>query len=679
MDKGSNAFLPLALLVMIAACNQPAKTVQTKEPFILTGNFDSSVKPGDNFYLFVNGKWIRNAVFPPTDVSLGAGKEIYDRTKEHIRSILDSVSHANNSPGTEAQKVGDFYASGMDSATIEKLGYEPVKPYLQSIDSIKDSKGVMEFVAGQQLENNSLLFQPFVGADEKNSTKNIAIFYQGGLGLPDRDYYFRTDPATLAIQNAYKTYIRKVFMLTGSDSTTASSASATIYNIEKQIAGAHRTNVELRDPQLNYNKMAVSALNKRMPAFGWPSLLQKMEIKSDSVNVSQPGFYEKLNELLKTVPLNSWKLYLKFHVIDNAAPAISSNFVNARFEYAGRALSGQQQIKPRWERIYRSTNDNLGMALGKLYVEKYFTEASKKRMLELINNLQKAFETRIDKLDWMSDSTKAKAKAKLFSIIKKIGYPDKWRDYGKVTIQKGKYFENLVACSRDEFQYQINKVGKPVDRAEWGITPPTVDAYYNPTFNEIVFPAGILQAPIFNEDADDAMNYGGIGIVIGHEMTHGFDDQGAQYDKDGNLRNWWGKEDSDRFVAKSKAVVDQYNQFVVLDSLHINGALTTGENIADMGGVAIAYDAFKLTSEGRDSTKIDGFTGDQRFFISVAQIWRSKRKDEVLRQGINTDPHSPPMYRVMGPLMNFTPFYTAFSLKEGDKMWKPEQDRIRIW
>ncbi len=664
---------------MIASCNQSAKTDHPKPPFILTANFDSSVKPVDNFYLFINGKWIRNTVFPPTEVNLGAGKEIYDRTKEHIRSILDSVSHANNSAGTEAQKVGDFYASGMDSATIEKLGYEPVKPYLQSIDSIKDSKGVMEFVAGQQLENNSLLFQPFVGADEKNSTKNIAIFYQGGLGLPDRDYYFRTDPATLAIQNAYKTYIRKVFMLTGSDSSTASAASTTIYNIEKQIAGAHRTNVELRNPQLNYNKIAVSALNKRMPAFGWPSLLQKMEIKSDSVNVSQPGFYEKLNGLLKTVPLNSWKLYLIFHVLDNAAPAISSDFVNARFEYTGKALSGQQQIKPRWERIYRSTDANLGMALGKLYVEKYFTEASKKRMLELINNLQKAFETRIDKLDWMSDSTKVKAKAKLFSIIKKIGYPDKWRDYGKVIIQKGKYFENLVACSRDEYQYQISKEVKPVDRTEWGITPPTVDAYYNPTFNEIVFPAGILQAPIFDQDADDAMNYGGIGIVIGHEMTHGFDDQGAQYDKDGNLKNWWGKEDSARFVAKSKAVIDQYNQFVVLDSLHINGALTTGENIADMGGVAIAYDAFKLTSEGSDSTKIDGYTGDQRFFISVAQVWRSKRKDEVLRQGINTDPHSPPMYRVLGPLMNFTPFYTAFNVEEGDKMWKPEKDRIRIW
>jgi putative endopeptidase len=329
--------------------------------------------------------------------------------------------------------------------------------------------------------------------------------------------------------------------------------------------------------------------------------------------------------------------------------------------------------------MYWSVDGNLGDALGQLYVKKYFTKDAKKRMLDLVNNLSAAFEARINKLDWMSDSTKVKAIDKLHGFLKKIGYTDKWRDYSKVTIDKSKYFENLVACSKNEFNYQFNKVGKPVDKTEWGMTPPTVNAYYNPTFNEIVFPAGILQFPFFDPAADDAINYGGIGLVIGHEMTHGFDDQGAQYDKDGNLRNWWSKSDSVKFVAKSKLIIEQYNGFIILDSLHVNGALTTGENMADNGGLAIAYDAFKMTKQGQDTIKIDGFTPDQRFFISFAQVWRDKEKDEVARMGINTDPHSPAKWRVWGPLSNFTPFYTAFNVKEGNKMYKPEKDRIKIW
>jgi putative endopeptidase len=357
---------------------------------------------------------------------------------------------------------------------------------------------------------------------------------------------------------------------------------------------------------------------------------------------------------------------------------LSSSFVNARFNYQ-KALSGQQKIKPRWDRMYRITDANLGEALGQLYVKKYFTEGAKKRMLELVDNLGLAFEKRINDLDWMSDTTKQKSKDKLHTFLKKIGYPEKWRDYSNVTIDRSKFFENLTACAKNEFAYQMSKVGKPVDKTEWGMTPPTINAYYNPTFNEIVFPAGILQFPFFDANADDAINYGGIGMVIGHEMTHGFDDQGAQYDKDGNLKNWWAKSDSVQFVAKSKRVIDLYNSFTVLDTLHINGALTTGENMADIGGIAIAYSAFKMTKQGQDTTKIDGFTPDQRFFISFAQIWRTKEKDESTRQLINTDPHSPASWRVLGPLMNFTPFYNAFNVKEGDKMFKAEKDRIKIW
>ena len=381
---------------------------------------------------------------------------------------------------------------------------------------------------------------------------------------------------------------------------------------------------------------------------------------------------------LKSVPIDTWKTYLRFHILSDNAAALSSPFVNARFDYT-KTLSGQQKIKPRWQRMVSNTDNNLGDALGQLYVKKYFTADAKKRMLDLVNNLQKAFEKRIDNLDWMSDSTKKKAVDKLHAFIKKIGYPDKWRDYSNVTINRNTYFENLVSCAKNEYQYQLSKVGKKVDRTEWGLTPPTINAYYNPTFNEIVFPAGILQFPFFDPGADDAINYGGIGMVIGHEMTHGFDDQGAQYDKDGNLKNWWSKEDSVKFVAKTKQVINLYNSYVIIDSIHVNGALTTGENIADIGGVAIAYDAFKMTKEGQDTTKIDGFTPDQRFFISLGQIWREKLKPELQRMYANLDPHSPSMYRVNGPLSNFPPFYAAFNVKEGNKMFIPDSARIKIW
>jgi putative endopeptidase len=666
------------LLTALVSCKDNGNTGKQKQ-FLETANMDSSVKPGDNFFLYVNGGWIKKAQIPPTETQLGSFLELYNRTKANLHSILDEVSKPGQAAGSIEQKVGDFYASGMDSATIEKRGYDPVKPTLQQIDAIKDAKGVMQFVAAQQLEGDGLLLGQAIGADEKNSSINIASYYQSGLGLPDRDYYFKTDPATQAIVKAYQQYMQKLFVLTGDDSVTAAKKTAAVYALEKQLAGSHRTNEDLRDPQSNYHKMAVADLDKTMPVFGWASLLPAVGIKTDSVNVGQPAYYAKVNELLQSVPVDTWKTYLRFHVLNGAANALSSDFVNARFEYSGKALNGQQQIKPRWERMVSNTDGNLGEALGQLYVKKYFTEDAKKRMEELVANLQKAFEARINKLDWMTDSTKQKAKEKLHAFLKKIGYPDKWRDYSKVTIDRGKYFENLVSCSKNEYQYQLAKVGKPVDRTEWGMTPPTINAYYNPTFNEIVFPAGILQYPFFDAAADDAVNYGGIGMVIGHEMTHGFDDQGAQYDKDGNMKNWWAKEDSIKFRAKAQQVINLYNGFTILDTVHIKGRLTTGENMADIGGIAIAYDAFKMTKQGQGQEKIDGFTPDQRFFLSFAQIWRSKIKEETQRFYATVDPHSPPIYRVNGPLMNFTPFYEAFGIKQGDKMYKPENERIKIW
>jgi putative endopeptidase len=581
--------------------------------------------------------------------------------------------------GSLEQKVGDLYASGMDSITIERRGYEPVKPLIQQLNALTDVKRLLHFEAQRHKEGLSYIASMGINADEKNSSMNIAIFSQTGLGLPDRDYYFKTDAATTAIQNAYKTYMQKVFRMTGDDSALAAKKVQAVYNLEKQMAESHRTRVELRDPQSNYNKRSIAALNKEMPAIQWSTFFGNLGTKTDSINVSQPAYYAKLDSLLTTVPLNTWKAYYKFHIVDDAAPYLSSPFVNARFDYYNRAINGQQQIKPRWDRMNRMVDSYLGEALGQLYVKKYFTAEAKQRMQELVSNLEKAFESHITNLDWMSEGTKVKARGKLTAFIKKIGYPDKWRDYSKVAIDRNRFYENIVSANRNEFQFRLNKLNKPVDKTEWGLTPPTINAYYNPTFNEIVFPAGILQFPFFDPQADDAINYGGIGMVIGHEMSHGFDDEGSQYDKDGNLKNWWASEDSAKFVAKAKAVIDLYNTFTVLDTMHVNGSLTTGENIADIGGIAIAYDAFKMTKQGQSNTKIDGFTPDQRFFISLAQIWREKQKDEIARVRVNTDPHSPAMYRVNGPLQNFTPFYDAFNVKPGDKMYLPEDKRIKIW
>ncbi len=665
--------------ICLFACKENTGTSTASKPFLDTSAMNTSIKPGDNFYLYVNGGWVDKAQIPASESDAGAFLDLYNNTKDNLHHLLDSITKVSAKTGSIEQKVADFYASGMDTATIEKRGYEPLKPILAEIDAIKDPAGIMKFVTEQDKNGNSLLFNEYIGADDKNSAMNIAVFSQGGLGLPDRDYYFKTDPATQEIVTAYKNYLQKLFTLTGDDSATAAKKVMAVYTLEKDMAGSHKTNVQLRDPESNYHMIKLDALAKTDATFDWKSTLAGLGMNTDSVNVQQPEFYTKLNNLLSATPIDTWKAYLRAHTISNYANALSSPFVQASFDFYNKALSGQSEMKPRWDRMVRATDGNLGEALGQLYVARYFTADAKKRMLDMVNNLEKAFEARINKLDWMSDSTKAIAKDKLHAFLKKIGYPDKWRDYSKVEIDKGKYFENRVSAAKNEYNYNINKLGKPVDKTEWGMTPPTINAYYNPSINEIVFPAGILQFPFFDPTADDAINYGGIGMVIGHEMTHGFDDQGSQYDKNGNLKNWWSAQDNEKFKAKTKQVVDLYNGFTVLDSLHVNGALTTGENIADIGGICIAYDAFKMTKQGQDTTKIDGFTPDQRFFISFAQIWRSKEKPEYMRMLINVDPHSPPMYRVNGPLMNFAPFYTAFNVQPGDKMYVPEDKRIKIW
>jgi len=664
----------LSLVLLLAgACKQALESKRV----VITG-IDATKNPGDDFFTYANGIWYDSAQIPASQTGVGSYSFLNYPQRIRLQAILDSISGATNPAGSIAEKVGNFYASGMDTATINKRGYEPVKPVLARIDALTDVPSMMKLVAEEQKSGNGSMIGFYVGPDDKKSTVNIAQFYQTGIGLPERDYYFKTDSSTLAIQKAYKSYLAALFVLTGMDAAAAEKGAGAVYDIEKQMAGAHRTNVELRDVKANYNKLAVAALSKKHSNINWSNLLTDLGVKADSVNVGQPGYYDKLNGMLKSVSINDWKTYLKANALTNYANFLSKPFVDASFVYT-KALTGQAVIKPRAEEMTQAVDRSLGHALAQLYVKKYFPDAAKKRMAILVDNLEKAFEARVNKLDWMSDSTKAKAKEKLTYFTEKIGYPDKWRDYSNVEVGRGTYFENRLSANRNDYNYSLAKVSQPVDRTEWLTTPPTVTAYNNPPLNEIVFPAGILQPPYFDLYADDALNYGGIGMVIGHEITHSFDDQGAQYDKDGNVTDWWTKDDYAKFKARTQQVIDQYNQYTVLDSMHIKGALTVGENTADIAGVAIAYDAFKLTEQGQDTTKLDGFTPDQRFFISIARIWRVKTRDAYTRMYVNTNPHSPAKWRVNGPLMNFTPFYNAFDIKPGDKMYKPEEERITVW
>jgi len=661
------------VLLAFTACSKH----ETKKNIAITG-IDSTLRPGNDFFRYVNGKWYDSVAIPASQAGVGAYMFMNYPQRMRLQGILDSISKSKNPEGSIAQKVGDFYASGMDTVTIDKRGYEPIKPLLAKIEAISDLPSLMNFVVNQAKVNNPSIIAFGVSPDQKNSSMNIAEIYQTGIGLPDRDYYFKSDASTVAIQKSYKKYLATLFQQTGSNAKEAEKNANLVYDIDKQLAISHKTKVELRDVQANYNKIAVTDLVKRHPNINWTTFLHNLGAKTDFINVGQPAYYDAVNKLLKTIPINNWKIYLKANSLERYADDLSKPFADASFEYT-KVLSGQAVQKTRGEKMANVLDNNLGEALAELYVKKYFSEDAKKRMLVLVNNLQKAYAKRIDNLEWMSQATKQKAKEKLAAMTKKIGYPDKWKVYSKVDIARNTYFENMVSAATNAYQFQLAKLGKPVDKSEWYTTPPTVTAYNNPTANEIVFPAGILQAPYFDNNADDALNYGGIGMVIGHEITHTFDDQGAQYDKDGNLKDWWTKEDYAQFKSRIQQVIDLYSTYTVLGDLHINGAMTVGENTADIAGIAVAYDAFKMTEQGKGNTKIDGFTPDQRFFISIAKIWRVKMKDEFLRLWINNNPHSPPNWRVNGPLMNTTPFYNAFNVQPGDKMFLPKKDRITIW
>lgn len=662
---------------LIGGCSRP-DSESAKGGFVDFSGIDSTVKPGDDFFRYVNGRWYDTAKIADDQVGVGSYSFLNIPQRNLLQHILDSVSKAQHADGSIEQKVGDFYASGMDTNAVNQRGYEPIRPILAQIDAIGDIKGVVKFASVELKRGNRSIIGFGISPDNKNSSLNIAHLGQAGIGLPDRDYYFKTDSSTLAIQRGYINYIATLLRLTGVNPATAVKDANTDYGVEKQLAAAHKTRIELRDINANYHKTTVSAIGKAQPNIGWDAVFVDLDAKTDSVDVAQPAYYDRLNALLKLIPLDDWKIYVKATTLENYATSLSRPFVDAAFEMT-KVISGQAVQKPRAQVMTEEVDGMLGEALGQLYVKRYFNEDAKKRVLALVNNLQKAFESRIKRLDWMSDSTKQKAIEKLYAITKKIGYPDKWRDYNQVQIDKNKYFENLLSLSQNEYQFELAKLNKPVDRTEWQTTPSTVTAYYNPSNNEIVFPAGILQFPYFDFAADDAINYGGIGMVIGHEMTHAFDDQGAQYDKYGNVKNWWTKEDYEKFRAKTQRVVDLYSTFTVLDTVHVKGALTLGENTADNGGIAIAYDAFKLTPEGQDSARVNGYTPDQRFYLSIARIWRVKTRDAYMRMYVNTNPHSPAKWRVNGPCMSAAPWYKAFNVQVGDSNYLPEDKRIKIW
>ena len=657
--------------------DEPAK----RTVFIDKANMDLAVKPGDDFYTYANGVWLRNNPVPAKETRWGSFNELRDFNINAVRNILnESAVKTNAAAGTVEKRVGDFYAAAMDSAAIEKAGYTPIKADLKRTGKIKDVNGLLNEVAYMRTTGSgSPMFGFFVGQDRKNPNTMIPQLSQGGTTLPDRDYYLKDDARSQKIQAAYKNYITTLFTLTGVPKATAEKNAETIFNLEKKLAAAQLARVEMRDPHKTYNKFAVAEFSKTTPNMDWKALMAKMKVNGqDTILVNNPKFFVELNGMLKSVPTKDWATYMQWNVLKSAAPYLSADFVNANFAYS-QSLTGQKVQTPRWQRMSQLTDGTIGELLGQLYVQKHFKPEAKARMNEMIANLIKAYEIRIKGLDWMSAATKEKALAKLHAFRPKVGYPDKWEAYEGLEISRNSFFTNMRNAGQWGYNKMVSQLGKPVDRERWGMTPPTVNAYYSPVMNEIVFPAGILQFPFFDPNADDAVNYGGIGAVIGHEISHGFDDSGSQYDKDGTLRNWWTAEDLAKFKEKAAALAKQYDDYTVLDTIHVNGKLTLGENIGDLGGLSAAYEAFKMTKQGQSNDMIDGFTPDQRFFLAWAQVWRANTLPETAAQLILTDTHSPGQYRTIGAPVNMDAWYKAFDVKPGDKLYKKPEDRIRIW
>jgi putative endopeptidase len=666
-------------LATSAVAQTSAVPIQTKP--LDPANLDRSVSACTDFYHFANGGWIKTHPVPAAFARWGSFDELSENNQSNVLTILRNAAASGSSQASgDLRKLSIYYSSCMDSAGAERAGAQPITAELSRIAAIGNRAQVEAEVAHLHSLGLQALFGFGAAQDAKNSTQVIAGVRQGGLSLPDRDYYLNPEKRYADIRANYTDHIARTFQLLGENQTQATADAQKVLAIETSLAKPAKSRVELRDPNANYHKMTAAELAQIAPGFNWQGFFAG-EGRADiaTINVQNPVFMHAVDSLLTAVPLDDWKAYLRWKVANGAASTLSSAFVNENFRF-GSTLSGAKEMLPRAKRCARATDAGLSDALGQAYAAQYFTPAAKARALDMVRNLESVFHDRIQTLGWMSDTTKTQAEGKLAAFTNKIGYPDKWRDYSAVTIEPGPFLNNQLAVSAFERRRDMAKIGQPVDRTEWGMTPPTVNAYYSPQMNEIVFPAGILQPPFFDPNADDAVNYGGMGAVIGHEMTHGFDDQGAQFDAQGNLRNWWSAGDLEKFKRGTGLVASQFDSYTVLDSVHVNGKLTLGENLADLGGLSISYAALEkaLSQKGRPAN-IDGFTPEQRFFLAWAQIWRANTTPEAARLRINTDPHSPGEWRTNGPISNLPQFAAAFGCKPGDPMVRPEAVRPVIW
>lgn len=687
MRKITTVALSIALALGVASCSNSNVTtdnnsaVQTQTGLssgIELANMDTSVAPQQDFFHYVNGSWMEKTEIPADKARWGSFDELRENAEKQVLAIVQQLAAEKQTKGSDEQKIADLYKSFLDAELAEVLGLNPLRPELAQIDSIKSHKDLTALWGEWQRYRVGTPVALFVGQDQKQSDQYITGASQAGLGLPDRDYYLKEDERSVELLGQYQAFIAKLWTLAGMDN--AEQAAADIVALEKQIATAQWSRVQNRDRNATYNKLTIAELTKLAPGFDWQAFVTAAGLGNiNELVVRQPSYFTEFAKLQANTPVAQWQQYLKFHLIRSNASNLSSAFADASFDFYGKTLNGLQEQRSREKRAVSLVDSNLGFMVGKKYVEQHFKPEAKARMDQMIENLRVAFRQSIDELEWMSPVTKKQAQIKLAKFNTKIGYPDKWRDYSCVEISPTDLVGNLRRSAECEYLRTIGRLGKPVDRSEWGMTPQTVNAYYSSTMNEIVFPAAILQPPFFNVDADDAVNYGAIGGVIGHEFTHGFDDQGRRSDGDGNLRDWWTEQDAAQFQSRAQLMIDQYSSFNPIDDLHLQGALGLGENIADLGGLTVSYKAYQNSLQGQAGAVIDGFTPEQRFFMGWGQVWRIKFRDEALRQQVITGPHSPGMYRVLGTLSNMPQFYQAYDVKPGDGMYRDDKVRVKIW
>jgi len=669
------------LFSMASAYSQSSVQSPHSKDFIFN-NLDRSIKPGDDFFSFANGGWIKKNPIPVTESSWGIGNLIIDTIRNKLLIVNKQAAQSHAAPGTDLQKIGDFYSTAMDSAKVDALGIQPLQPYLNAIDSIQDLRGIWTMAAKMSSIGSGTFFAFHVGQDDKNSKKNQVFLSQGGLGLPNRDYYFSKLARFQTIRNAYAPHIDRMLVFAGYPQLDATREAAQIFKFETALAGASRPLQDLRDPYANYHKLDIKALQGLMPSVDWPSWFKTTGLAGvDTVIVRQPEFLQALEKQVKLVPLDVLKSYLKWNLVTDYSSALPTPVNTENFHFYGTLINGQTLQKPRWKRVIDEENRYMGMLLGKLFIKAYFSHAAKLRYTKMVNDVLAAYRDRIRGLDWMSDTTKRKALVKLSSVTYKIGYPDKWLDYSTMDISTGSYFSNLVEAKKWRHRDIITQYRKPVDRSRWGMFPQTYNAYYNPSNNEIVLPAAMMAVPgLRDEEIDDAVAYGyTAGSTIGHEITHGFDDEGRQYDEKGNLRSWWTKGDEGRFNKKAKVLADQFDHYVVLDSMHVNGKACLGENMADLGGILLGMQAFKKTAQYHQGQKINGLTPPQRYFLGYAMGWLVEERNESLARQILSDVHAPANFRVNGPLSDDADFYEAFQVKPGDAMFRKVTERAQVW